>query len=296
MIMENDKETCGAGKERFRFLRSGICETVSLPFYGRQDLAISPGGAMDCFSLQRGNLMLGNQPGSPALEILVPPEIEIITPGRFVLTGARRQACINTEKTVREVEHSRVYSVEPGERITFGEKQYGLRTYLCFRARSEGDGIRHSTEAIPFSNLSGWADPLGRIRVLSGPEYEHLENPQLFFDNVWQTTAQMDKMGMRLAGPLRLKCNLVNMVSEAVADGTVQLTPNGPIILLRHRQTTGGYPRIFNVITADIDLLGQYNPNQFIRFVPVSREEACEFARQKEMVLEQVRRDMIKNK
>lgn len=102
----------------------------------------------------------------------------------------------------------------------------------------------------------------------------------------------MDKMGMRLAGKHRLKCNLANMVSEAVADGTVQLTPSGPIVLLRHRQTTGGYPRIFNVITADIDLLGQYGPNQVIRFSQVSREEACEFARQKEMVLEQIRRQL----
>ena len=292
MIMENDKKICGANKECFRFLRSGIVAAVSLPLYGGQDVAISPGGAMDCFSLQRGNLMLGNRPGSPALEILVAPEIKIITPGRFVLTGARRQARIHTEGAAREVEHSRVYSVETGERITFGEKQYGLRTYFCYRACSESDGIRYITETIPFSNISGWADPLGRIRVLAGPEYDHLENPQLFFDNVWQTTAQMDKMGIRLAGKPGLKCNLVNMVSEAVADGTVQLTPSGPIILLRHRQTTGGYPRIFNVITVDIDLLGQYGPNQLIRFFPVSREEACEFARQKEMVLEQIRRQL----
>jgi allophanate hydrolase subunit 2 len=290
--MENDKKSGGAGKENFRFLRSGIFATVSLPLYGRQDLAISPGGAMDCFSLQRGNLMLGNPPGSPALEILVPPEIEIITPGFFVLTGARRQAYIHTKGAVRAVEHSRVYSVEPGEQITFGEKQYGLRTYFCYRADSAGDAIWHITAAIPFANISGWVDPLGRIRVLAGPEYDHLRNPQLFFDNIWKTTAQMDKMGMRLAGESRLKCNLVNMISEAVADGTVQLTPHGPIILLRHRQTTGGYPRIFNVITADIDLLGQYGPNQLIRFFQVSREEACEFARQKEMVLEQIHRQL----
>lgn len=290
--MENDKSIGGAKKENFRFPRSGIFAAVSLPLYGRQDLAISPGGAMDCFAMRRGNLMLGNPPGSPALEILVPPEIEILTPGYFVLTGARYQASIHTEEKTREVEHSRVYYVEPGERIIFGEKQYGLRVYFCYRARSEGDGNRHITEAIPFANIKGWADPQGSIRVLPGPEHDHLENPQLFFNNVWRTTSQMDKMGMRLAGKHRLKCNLANMVSEAVADGTVQLTPSGPIVLLRHRQTTGGYPRIFNVITADIDLLGQYGPNQVIRFSQVSREEACEFARQKEMVLEQIRRQL----
>jgi len=287
--MENDKRIGGVGKENFRFPRSGIVMVVTLPLYGRQDLAISPGGAMDCFSMQRGNLMLGNLPGSPALEILVPPEIEILTPGHFVLTGARYQASIHTEGTIREVEHSRVYYVEPGERIIFGERQYGLRSYFCFRACFAGDEIRHSTEAMPFANIKGWTDPQGRIRVLPGPEQDHLENPQLFFSNVWRTTQQMDKMGMRLAGKHQLKCNLANMVSEAVADGTMQLTPSGPIILLRHRQTTGGYPRIFNVITADIDLLGQYGPNEVIRFSPVSQEEACEFARQKEMVLEQIR-------
>jgi allophanate hydrolase subunit 2 len=286
--MQNDKRI-GDGKENFRFLRSGIFTVVTLPLYGRQDLAFSPGGAMDCFSMQRGNLMLGNPPGYPALEMLVPPEIEILTPGHFVLTGARYQASIHTEGTVREVEHSRVCYVEPGERIIFGERQYGLRTYFCYRSCLASDGIRHITEALPFANIKGWADPLGRIRVLSGPEYEHLENPQLFFNNVWQTTAQMDKMGIRLAGKYQLKCNLANMVSEAVADGTVQLTPSGPIVLLRYRQTTGGYPRIFNVISADIDLLGQYGPNEVIRFFPVGREEACEFYRQKEMVLEQIR-------
>jgi allophanate hydrolase subunit 2 len=179
--------------------------------------------------------------------------------------------------------------VESGERIIFGEKQYGLRSYFCFRACAANDKVRYITGATPFSSVSAWADPLGRIRVLAGPEYNHLENPQLFFDSIWQTTVQMDKMGMRLAGKQRLENNLVNMVSEAVADGTVQLTSDGPIILLRHRQTTGGYPRIFNVISADIDLLGQYGPNQLIRFIMVSREEACEFARQKELVLEQIR-------
>jgi allophanate hydrolase subunit 2 len=287
--MENEKKINGAGQENFRFLRSGICEVVGLPFYGRQDLAISPGGAMDCFSLQRGNLMLGNPPGSAALEILVPPEIEIIAPGRFVLTGARYQVHIHGLGGGRMAEHSRVYSVKAGERIVFGEKQYGLRTYFCYRACAENDEVRTITEALPFFSVSAWADPQGRIRVLAGPEYDHLENPQMFFDTVWQTTAQMDKMGMRLAGKPGLKYNLVNMISAAVADGTVQLTPAGPIILLRHRQTTGGYPRIFNVISVDIDLLGQYGPNQLMRFVPVSREEACAFAREKEMVFEKIR-------
>jgi len=287
------RNTTGPGKENYRLLRPGICENAGLPRCGRQDLGFSPGGAMDCFSLKRGNLLLGNPEGTPALEILVPPEIEILSPGSFILTGARRTALIQHGETQLEAEHSRVYPVEPGTRITFGDRQYGLLTYFCFRSRAEGctGGV---DRPLPFSEVNSWADPHGRIRVIPGPEFSYLEDPRPFFANAWRTTFKMDKMGIRLAGDTRLKCGLKNMVSEAVADGTVQLTPDSPIILLRHRQTTGGYPRIFNVITADMDLLGQYCPNQVIRFADVSLEEAREFARQKEEVLEKLRRQIDK--
>jgi 5-oxoprolinase (ATP-hydrolysing) subunit C len=286
----NDPEN-GIGRanaDGFRLLSPGLAEPVSLPQYGRQDLGFSPGGAMDCFALQRGNLMLGNPPAAPALEMIVPPEIEFIAPGCFVLTGARRQARLQRGASGGDVEHSRVYRVQPGDRIVFGEKQYGLRTYFCFRVCRKNEVMPEGQETLPFASVGSWADAQGRIRVLPGPEYGCLENPQLFFDGVWKTTAHMDRMGMRLAGEARLVCTLVNMISEAVADGTVQLTPDGPIVLLRHRQTTGGYPRIFNVISADIDLLGQYAPDQIIRFLKVSLEEARAIARQKKSAWERL--------
>ncbi len=278
----------GRAAENFRLLKPGICETVGLPVYGRQDVGVTPGGAMDCFSLRRGNLLLGNPPGAPALEMLVPPEIEFLTAGRFALTGARRAARIISGGAAREAEHSRAYAVAPGDRLTLGEKQYGLRTYFCFRAGGPGVGAAAKTGAAPFSGVGGWADPQGRIRVLPGPEHGSLEEPQAFLENAWRTTLRMDKMGMRLAGEPRLKCGAAGIVSGAVADGTVQLTPDGPIVLLRHRQTTGGYPRIFSVISADIDLLGQYAPGQVIHFAQVTPAEAREFARQKEKALEKI--------
>ena len=72
------------------------------------------------------------------------------------------------------------------------------------------------------------------------------------------------------------------MISEAVADGTIQLTPNGPLILLRHRQTVGGYPRIFNVISADVDILAQVAPNCLIQFKKVTRSEALKVLKQQQ--------------
>ena len=282
-----EKAAAAAGvKGNIRLVKPGYCGTAGLPVYGRQHIGVSPGGAMDCFSLRRGNLMLGNPENSPVLEIVGPPEIEMLTAGRFVLTGARYEAFLqrgNGEPVA--VEHSRVCQVQAGDRLTFGARRYGMYTYFCFRG---GEGGPAPDEAVPFSAVNGWADPSGRIRVLPGPEYSCLQNVGDFFLTQWRTTFKMDKMGIRLTGEPGLTCGMGNMISGAVADGTIQLTPEGPIILLRHRQTTVGYPRIFNVISADIDLLGQFAPNQAIHFLQVTLEEARDFARQKEEALQKL--------
>ncbi|MDE4998803.1 hydrolase, partial [Francisella tularensis subsp. holarctica] len=66
----------------------------------------------------------------------------------------------------------------------------------------------------------------------------------------------------------------IEMISQPVTDGTIQLAPSGPLVLLRHRQTVGGYPCIAYVIEADISKLSQYTPGYKIRFNLVSLEEA----------------------
>lgn len=82
-------------------------------------------------------------------------------------------------------------------------------------------------------------------------------------------------MGYRLKGePLELKAPL-EMVSEAVTFGTVQVPPDGnPIILLADRQTTGGYPRIAHIISADLPIASQIMPGEHVQFEPVSLQEA----------------------
>ena len=82
-------------------------------------------------------------------------------------------------------------------------------------------------------------------------------------------------MGYRLEGvelPLR---NPVELLSEGVAFGTVQLPPDGmPIVLMADRQTTGGYPRIGEVASVDLPLIAQLKPGDRLRFRPISVEEA----------------------
>ena len=97
-------------------------------------------------------------------------------------------------------------------------------------------------------------------------------------------------MAVRLDGP-RLKREEVDLLSEAVAPGTVQLPPNGkPILLLNDCQTIGGYPKIAQVITVDLGIAAQLRAADSVRFREVSLDDAHRALFERERDLEQFRR------
>ncbi len=120
-------------------------------------------------------------------------------------------------------------------------------------------------------------DPV--IRVVEGPQM-HLFAPDSvrdFFAGTFKVLPQSDRMGYRLQGePLRLAAP-VEMISEPVTFGTVQVPPDGnPIVLMADRQTTGGYPKIAQVITVDLPLMAQVQIGGSVRFRLVGLREAQE--------------------
>ena len=130
------------------------------------------------------------------------------------------------------------------------------------------------------------------VRLLIG-EHLHLLTPasreQLFRDEL-RVGAQSDRMGYRLEGVSLELTAPVEILSEAVAFGTVQLPPGGaPIVLMADRQTTGGYPRIGEVATVDVPLLAQLRPGDRVRFTPISLAEAQERYLAREVDLAQAR-------
>ena len=193
----------------------------------------------------------------------------------------------------KELAHAQVYFAPQGSILSFGEKRYGFRTYLCWRKAEEKDGPLESLtgrKRPPFASFR-WPDPQGLIRVMEGPEYPALENPDAFTSQAWRILPDSNDMGLRLSAtriPFRMKAG--EMISSPVSDGTIQLTPKGPIVLLRHRQTIGGYPRTFNVIGADVDLLAQAAPGELIRFKRVSLEDALDIARRQRADLHSLQR------
>lgn len=115
------------------------------------------------------------------------------------------------------------------------------------------------------------------VRLVPGAHTEALDasSRSALFGDRFRVSASSDRMGYRIEGPpLKLR-DRVELLSEGVAFGTVQLPPGGgPIVLMADGQTTGGYPRIGEVASVDLPLMAQLKPGDHVRFVPTSLEDA----------------------
>lgn len=157
-----------------------------------------------------------------------------------------------------------------------------------------GQQLRQAVAPAPSAAISlatGWAaarwvpgpalcpqpHPTPVVRAVRGPEYEQFApaSQRAFWHEPFAITPAADRMGYRLQGPVLQRKMDVELVSSAVTFGTVQVPPGGqPIVLLADAQTTGGYPRVAQVITTDFGALAQARPGQALRFQEVSLAEA----------------------
>jgi biotin-dependent carboxylase-like uncharacterized protein len=115
------------------------------------------------------------------------------------------------------------------------------------------------------------------IRIVAGQQWEALTDDAKaqFVSAAFRITPNSDRMGYRLEGPELELREPIEMISEGVTFGTIQLPPDGnPIVLMADRQTTGGYPKIANVASVDLSLLAQMMPDQLLSFEIVSLDEA----------------------
>lgn len=127
------------------------------------------------------------------------------------------------------------------------------------------------------------------IRAVRGPEYEQFApaSRQAFWHEPFTVTAAADRMGYRLRGPALERLEATELLSSAVTFGTVQVPPDGQAIaLMADHQTTGGYPRIAQVVTADFSALAQVAPGQTIRFeeVPLAEAQALYIAQERRLL------------
>ena len=115
------------------------------------------------------------------------------------------------------------------------------------------------------------------LRIIPGPQWPLLTNEsrQSLLETTFKVAPSSDRMGIRMQGPKLSLEHPLEMVSSGVATGTLQLPPDGSLILLMaDRQTTGGYPRLGEVASVDLPRAAQIRPGESLRFSPISLEEA----------------------
>jgi biotin-dependent carboxylase-like uncharacterized protein len=115
------------------------------------------------------------------------------------------------------------------------------------------------------------------LRFIPGQHWDLFssETRERFASGEYRVGSNSDRQGYRLMGPLLLPAEPVSLVSAGVTFGTIQVPPDGePIVLMASRQTTGGYPRLGEVISADVALLAQVPPGAGVRFRPVTLADA----------------------
>ena len=114
------------------------------------------------------------------------------------------------------------------------------------------------------------------LRVILGPQQDHFTDEALetLATATYTVAAASDRMGYRLDGPMLHHAGPKEIVSDGMVLGAIQVPPNGlPIVMMADRATTGGYPKIATVTSADIAKLAQLVPGDRVRFAPVALDE-----------------------
>ena len=269
-------------------------------------LGVSPSGAADPVALRLGNLLVGNESGAAALELtLVGGRYLFPEGGIIALAGADFGAKLNGQPIEMWIPHA----VRPGGTLELGLTRAGARCYLCIAGGIYADEFLGSSSTHLLSGLGGFAGRALRkgdalqfgapeqrtrrrrisaqvletlkpgkcLRVTRGPQADWFSEATVraFYEGTFRVSEDSDRLGLRLEGAsLALKLPR-EMISEGVSLGAVQVTPSGqPIVLFVEQQTAGGYPKIANVIGADLHCIGQLRPRDEITFTHVSLEEA----------------------
>jgi antagonist of KipI len=279
--------------------------------FGYQKAGVSVGGVMDSFASRLANLLVGNDPNEATLEITMSgPTLRFETDALIAICGGSFRCTLNGES----VSMWKPLVARSGDILSIGACQNGYRAYVAFagglniplvmnsrsthvqahiggfhgRSLQPGDvlPLRSNTLTIPESPIR-WGIAFSErnyingkrkiVRVVEGQEYHMFteQSQKRFFSSVYEVTTQSDRMGYRLQGQALERMMNQEMISEAVTFGTIQVPKNGqPIVLMADCQTTGGYPRIAQVIRIDLPILAQARPGDHVKFEKVSWQEA----------------------
>jgi antagonist of KipI len=301
-------------------LAAGLQTTVQdLGREGFGPVGVSPSGAADPISLRLGNRLVGSDEGAAALEMMLLGGTLTFPEGAVVaLSGSDFGATLDDTR----LEASMSVEVRPGQTLRLGPTNSGARCYLCVqggidvapflgsasthilsglggfegRALRKGDVVHlgSATRTKPFRKRT--IAPQGSqhlfdrqiLRVTPGPQVDWFSESSLrsFYRGSYRVGEQSNRTGLRLEGVAVAQRGTSSMTTEGVSLGAIQVPVGGsPIILFVEQQTTGGYPKIANVIAADLHRVGQLRPRDEIRFEQVTFDHARSLLIEQEKLL-----------
>jgi 5-oxoprolinase (ATP-hydrolysing) subunit C len=288
-------------------------QDLGRPGYG--PLGVSRSGAADSVSLRIGNLLVGNPENAAALEMtLLGGTFAFPDGGVAALAGSDFGATLNNSP----IPLHEAVELKPGEVVKTGPTKSGARCYLCVRGGiavkpllgsssthilsglgglegrplCKGDvlHVAHSLVSAVSTLVSTPPSPRKIFRATVAPQTDRfsLATRRTFFTSVFTVTEESNRMGIRLTGPVLETPHKGHMTSEGVSLGAIQVPSSGqPIIIFVEQQTTGGYPKIANVVSADLPSVGQLRPRDEIQFELVTPTYARDLIREQEAYISQ---------
>jgi antagonist of KipI len=283
-----------------RVVKAGMLTTIQdRGRWGLQARGVPVAGPMDPVSHRVANTLVGNDADAATLEVtLLGPELEFEDERTIAVTGAEFEITLDG----RPAPMNAPFIVTAESHLRFGPRTRGARAYVAIAGGIDarptlGSRSTHLISAIGGLDgrpvRSGERLPLGdpararrsappllepvlplpdrhaRIRVLAGPQQEYFtaEALETLQSATYAIGQNSDRMGFRLEGPRLRHVRGADIISDATPLGVLQVPASGqPILLMADRQTTGGYPKIATVITADISIAGQLGPGDTIAF------------------------------
>ena len=301
-----------------RILNPGLQTTIQdLGRNGYSHYGVSSSGAADDLSFRLGNLIVGNKENLAAIEMtLLGGDYKFDIDANISLTGSKFDAKIEG----KSLHFYKNIPIQSGQLLSVGQSLQGSRCYLAVRGGIDINDVL-SAKTTHLTSKIGGVDgrSLKKDDVLIIGEEQKLLNPikinemldinmsklliikglqsnyiskstwKIFLNQEYIVSNLSNRMGIRLEGNSLKLANKNEIITEGVPLGAIQLPSNGyPIISFVEHQTTGGYPKIANVISSELHKVGQLKPGDKFQFELVSLEEAEALRHEREFYIKRM--------
>lgn len=283
---------------KLTFEKSGLHTTVQdQGRLGFQHLGVPINGVMDKCSADLANALVGNEITAPLFEItLIGPIVKFSGKGQIAITGANLSPTLNGQV----LEMYSTLNIADGDLLEFRQPMQGCRAYLAVAgtmqvqqwlgsaSASASDSMTFTPQSLVNKGASFYVkanekthtksiqldqrpiiDSQLKVRVLKGPEFRDFSKKTIdFFFKYWfPISKDANRMGYRLDKVLPDFNPDIEVISSGIVPGTIQVTNSGqPIVLMADAQTSGGYMRIANILTEDLNKVAQLKPGDLLGF------------------------------